>query len=314
MDDALADIARRKKPKRRIQAFDGSARVKCGGGAFSAIVWSLHGWEVVKARSGYLESLIVNEAEYNGLILGLDMLEDLDRFTRADVIEAEGPRSPEEIERSRTSAYEERVEWGCRQSSECRVATTRQDRGPGRARISRSGHLEPVGRNSNSQDREPSGASCCGHHPSFLSKITCGCHARGSDPGDTGRSDQAGSGGGSLDRSHEELSEWHDRRPHASRSKIVYGKIAADYEVDMIYSSTALPRRDRGMIAIDWSFPKRYNRTSYITITLRWKEDIREWGVPTGESGITSTGVGYIGAFSDMWGNAWIVKREKDIR
>ncbi|OWY91915.1 reverse transcriptase [Phytophthora megakarya] len=36
-------------------------------------------WEVVKARSGYLESLTVNEAEYNGLILGLDMLEGLDR-------------------------------------------------------------------------------------------------------------------------------------------------------------------------------------------------------------------------------------------
>ncbi|OWY99117.1 reverse transcriptase, partial [Phytophthora megakarya] len=58
---------------------DGSARVKCGGGAFSAIVWSLPGWEVVKARSGYLESLTVNEAEYNGLILELDMLESLDR-------------------------------------------------------------------------------------------------------------------------------------------------------------------------------------------------------------------------------------------
>ncbi|OWZ02096.1 reverse transcriptase [Phytophthora megakarya] len=93
MDDALADIARRKEPKRRIQAsiptvdreeelwvvrFDGSARGKRGGGAV-AIVWSLPGWEVVKARSGYLESLTVNEAEYNGLILGLDMLEDLDR-------------------------------------------------------------------------------------------------------------------------------------------------------------------------------------------------------------------------------------------
>ncbi|OWZ00883.1 reverse transcriptase [Phytophthora megakarya] len=94
MDDALTEIAPREEPKRRIQApiptvdreeklwvvgFDGSARVKRGGGAFSAIVWSLPGWEVVKARSGYLDSLTVNEAEYNGLILGLDMLEDLDR-------------------------------------------------------------------------------------------------------------------------------------------------------------------------------------------------------------------------------------------
>ncbi|OWY94596.1 reverse transcriptase [Phytophthora megakarya] len=93
IDGALTEIASRKKPKRRIQApiptvdrdeelwvisFDGSARVKRGGGAFSAIVWSLPGWEVVKAKSGYLESLIVNEAEYNSLILGLDMLESLD--------------------------------------------------------------------------------------------------------------------------------------------------------------------------------------------------------------------------------------------
>ncbi|OWY97213.1 reverse transcriptase, partial [Phytophthora megakarya] len=94
IDDALTEIVPRKEPKRRIQApiptvdrdeelwvisFDGSARVKRGGGAFGAIVWCLPGWEVVKARSGYLESLTVNEAEYNGLILGLDMLEDLDR-------------------------------------------------------------------------------------------------------------------------------------------------------------------------------------------------------------------------------------------
>ncbi|OWY97546.1 reverse transcriptase, partial [Phytophthora megakarya] len=70
IDDALTEIAPRKEPKRRIQR---------GGGAFSAIVWSLPGWEVVKAISGYLESLTVNEAEHNGLILRLDMLEGLDR-------------------------------------------------------------------------------------------------------------------------------------------------------------------------------------------------------------------------------------------
>ncbi|OWY94306.1 reverse transcriptase, partial [Phytophthora megakarya] len=75
MDDDVAEIAPWKEPKRRIQAPIPTR----GGGAFSAIVWNLPGWEVVKARSGYLESLTVNEAEYNGLILGLDMLEDLDR-------------------------------------------------------------------------------------------------------------------------------------------------------------------------------------------------------------------------------------------
>ncbi|OWZ13922.1 reverse transcriptase [Phytophthora megakarya] len=106
IDDDLADIASRKEPKRQNQApiptvdreaelwvvsFDGSAQVKRGGSAFSAIVGSLPGSEVVKARyvflhlncnngiSDYLESLTMNEAEYNGLILGLDMLEKLDR-------------------------------------------------------------------------------------------------------------------------------------------------------------------------------------------------------------------------------------------
>ncbi|OWZ08237.1 reverse transcriptase [Phytophthora megakarya] len=63
LDDALTNITPRKEPK----------------GAFSAIVWSLPGWEVVKARSGYLESLTMNEAEYDSLLLGRDMLEDLDR-------------------------------------------------------------------------------------------------------------------------------------------------------------------------------------------------------------------------------------------
>ncbi|OWZ06244.1 LOW QUALITY PROTEIN: reverse transcriptase [Phytophthora megakarya] len=90
MGDALTDIAPRKESKRRTQApiptldreeelwmvsFDGSARVKRGGGAFSAIVWSLPGWEVVKARSGYFESLTVNKAEYNGLILGKKLMQ-----------------------------------------------------------------------------------------------------------------------------------------------------------------------------------------------------------------------------------------------
>ncbi|OWZ04196.1 reverse transcriptase [Phytophthora megakarya] len=82
IDDALAEIAP-PLPGKNLNAgskrrYPPSARVKRGG-AFSAIVWSLPGWEVVKARSGYLESLTVNEAEYNGLILGLDMLESLDR-------------------------------------------------------------------------------------------------------------------------------------------------------------------------------------------------------------------------------------------
>ncbi|OWY98484.1 LOW QUALITY PROTEIN: reverse transcriptase, partial [Phytophthora megakarya] len=167
MDDALTEIAPRKEPKRRIQApiptvdrdeelwvisFDGSARVKRGGGTFSAIMWSLPGWEVVKTRSGYLESLTVNEAEYNGLIPGLDMLESLDRRllvvcgdTNLVIRQVRGEidcKAPgltllkrKALDRpGKWSDHEfvhEGLERKCRQSSERRFATTRWDRGPG---------------------------------------------------------------------------------------------------------------------------------------------------------------------------------------
>ncbi|OWZ05746.1 reverse transcriptase [Phytophthora megakarya] len=93
VDKALISIAPKKEPRRKIQApisiirrdeelyvvsFDGSARVKRGGGAYSAILWKLPEWRVLKARSGYAEDLTVNEAEYHGLLLCLDLLEDLD--------------------------------------------------------------------------------------------------------------------------------------------------------------------------------------------------------------------------------------------
>ncbi|OWZ02052.1 reverse transcriptase [Phytophthora megakarya] len=93
VDKALISIALKKEPRRKIQApiptirreedlyvvsFDGSARVKRGGGAYSAILWKLPEWRVLKARSGYAEGLTVNEAEYHGLLLCLDLLEDLD--------------------------------------------------------------------------------------------------------------------------------------------------------------------------------------------------------------------------------------------
>ncbi|OWZ09001.1 LOW QUALITY PROTEIN: reverse transcriptase [Phytophthora megakarya] len=58
-----------------VISFDGSARVKREGGAFSAV---LPNWDVVKAAPGYAEGLTVNEAEYRGMILGLSLPEDLD--------------------------------------------------------------------------------------------------------------------------------------------------------------------------------------------------------------------------------------------
>ncbi|KAG6616963.1 reverse transcriptase [Phytophthora cinnamomi] len=90
VDQALIAIAPKKEPRRQIQvpiptvrldeelfvvSFDGSARVKRGGGAYTAILWKLPEWSVVKARSGYAEGLTVNEAEYHGLPLCMDLLE-----------------------------------------------------------------------------------------------------------------------------------------------------------------------------------------------------------------------------------------------
>ncbi|KAE9163432.1 hypothetical protein PF005_g30448 [Phytophthora fragariae] len=90
VDQALIAIAPRKEPRRKIQApiptvypgeslrvvsFDGSGRVKRGGGAYSAILWKLPEWTVVRARSEYANGLTVNEAEYRGLLLCMDLLE-----------------------------------------------------------------------------------------------------------------------------------------------------------------------------------------------------------------------------------------------
>ncbi|GMF47855.1 unnamed protein product [Phytophthora fragariaefolia] len=57
-----------------VISFDGSARVNRGGGAFSAIVWSLPDWAVISGASEYKANLTVNEAEYHGLLLCFDLL------------------------------------------------------------------------------------------------------------------------------------------------------------------------------------------------------------------------------------------------
>ncbi|POM63312.1 reverse transcriptase, partial [Phytophthora palmivora] len=62
-----------------VVSFDGSARVKRSGGAYSGIVWSLPGWTVMSAASKYKLDLTVNEAEYHGLLLCLDLLSNMDR-------------------------------------------------------------------------------------------------------------------------------------------------------------------------------------------------------------------------------------------
>ena len=57
-----------------VASFDGSARVKRKGGAYSAIIWKLPEWTVVAAASEFATDLTVNEAEYRGLLLSFDLL------------------------------------------------------------------------------------------------------------------------------------------------------------------------------------------------------------------------------------------------
>ncbi|OWZ15961.1 reverse transcriptase [Phytophthora megakarya] len=80
VDEALAAIAPMKQPRQVIIAhtptveldkelivvsFDGSARVKRGGGAYSAVVWKLPEWTIITASSAYATQMTVNEAEYH---------------------------------------------------------------------------------------------------------------------------------------------------------------------------------------------------------------------------------------------------------
>ncbi|GMF37957.1 unnamed protein product [Phytophthora fragariaefolia] len=89
VDSILTSIAPRKQPRQIISmppptvesdeellvvSFDGSTRVKRGGGTFSAIVWSLPDWTVISGALEYKTNLTVNEAEYHGLLLCFDLL------------------------------------------------------------------------------------------------------------------------------------------------------------------------------------------------------------------------------------------------
>ena len=52
------------------------ARTRRKGGTYSAIVWKLPEWKIVNAAAEYATDLIVNEAEYRGLLLGFDLMAD----------------------------------------------------------------------------------------------------------------------------------------------------------------------------------------------------------------------------------------------
>eukprot|EP00644_Phytophthora_capsici_P015175 jgi/Phyca11/128388/e_gw1.75.135.1 len=53
--------------------------VKRKVGSFSAVIWKLPEWTVVSAESRFVPAITVNEAEYHGLLLGLDLLPTSDR-------------------------------------------------------------------------------------------------------------------------------------------------------------------------------------------------------------------------------------------
>ncbi|POM67654.1 Reverse transcriptase, partial [Phytophthora palmivora] len=94
VDEVLVAIAPWKQPRKNLStplptigpeeallvaSFDGSARTKRKGGAFSAIIWKLPEWSILEAMSDYSEDLTVNEAEYRGLLLCFDLLSARDR-------------------------------------------------------------------------------------------------------------------------------------------------------------------------------------------------------------------------------------------
>ena len=94
VDSILSAIAPKKQAKHKVNlppptvegheelyvmSFDGSARVKQGGGSCSAVVWSLPTWSIVSAASKYLKVSTVNEAEYEGMLLGFELLDPLER-------------------------------------------------------------------------------------------------------------------------------------------------------------------------------------------------------------------------------------------
>ena len=94
VDELLIAIVPRKQPRQTLSmppstveedesllvvSFDGSARTKRKGGSYSAIIWKLPEWTIVAAASEYATDLTVNEAEYRGLLLGFDLLENQTR-------------------------------------------------------------------------------------------------------------------------------------------------------------------------------------------------------------------------------------------
>ncbi|OWZ09952.1 LOW QUALITY PROTEIN: reverse transcriptase [Phytophthora megakarya] len=265
--------------------------------------------EVVKARSGYLESLTVNEAEYNGLILGLDMLEDLDRrrlvvcgdsnlVIRQVRGEIDGLTllKRKTLDRLRKWRDHELVhvkrDWNGSADSLACAALQRQrgikiQEGSGYQDLVTLNQLDEIliPKTENPVVRVAAVATRAGRArpPAGVMKEGLIREIR-IDRIKQAQEEEVWIAGMKryLSGSIADLTQAEARS---------YGKIATDYEVDEQDLRFTTPRAES---------PKRCNRTSYITITPRWKEDIREWDEPTSGSGITSIEEDYTEASSDM--------------
>ncbi|OWY98594.1 reverse transcriptase, partial [Phytophthora megakarya] len=56
-----------------VMSFDGAAKLSTKKGSCGCVLWQLPGWKVLKAKGFLLENVTVNDAEYHGLIKGLEM-------------------------------------------------------------------------------------------------------------------------------------------------------------------------------------------------------------------------------------------------
>ena len=55
-----------------VVSFDGAAKLKSKCASASFVLWKLPGWKIIHAQGLYREDLTVNEAEYHGLLSGMD--------------------------------------------------------------------------------------------------------------------------------------------------------------------------------------------------------------------------------------------------
>ncbi|KAE9170264.1 hypothetical protein PF005_g27620 [Phytophthora fragariae] len=57
-----------------VLSFDGAAKTSTRKGSCGCVLWKLPGWSVMEAQGFILEDVTVNDAEYNGLLKGLQMV------------------------------------------------------------------------------------------------------------------------------------------------------------------------------------------------------------------------------------------------